>query len=110
MNVLKNDDSELLELADTFSIEHDGQLTLDIIEEILTDENTCAGHARYITSEEELSQRFDDYLAECYPDFPLDDEPMLNETFSNWMDSLLSDNELHELQVNNYCYIGKHAE
>ena len=39
----------------------------------------------------------------------LEDSIMINEEFSNFVDSLASDGELGQQQINNYCYIGKYS-
>jgi hypothetical protein len=36
-----------------------------------------------------------------------DDEIAINEAFNNWTDMLCKDGELHELQYENYTYLGK---
>ena len=63
----------------------------------------------WISSEEELSERFDDMLAECYPDFPTDDEPAITEFFNNWTDSLCQEGEIHPEQYSKYEYVGKYS-
>jgi hypothetical protein len=68
-----------------------------------------AAENNLIDSEEELSERFDQMLAECSPDFPLEDEPALSEAFNDWTDSLCTDGELHDEQYNQYCYVGRHS-
>ena len=60
-----------------------------------------------ISNEDELSERFDKMIEECYPNLNTDDKRLINETFSNYMDSLLSDGELHCVQVNEYTYVGE---
>ena len=74
---------------------------LDIVEEFASSNNL-------ISSEDELSERFDEevlpYVIECYGE---DDEPAINEAFSNWMDSLCKEGELHEEQYNQYEYVGR---
>jgi len=62
-----------------------------------------------ISSEEELSERFDQMIEECWPDIDTDDEVMISEEFNNWSDSLCKDGEIHEEQYNNYCYVGKYS-
>ena len=67
-----------------------------------------------IDSEEALSERFDQYINEMFEtktaaEFEqyVDDEVMVNEDFSNWMDGLHKDGQLHSEQENNYCYVGE---
>jgi hypothetical protein len=63
-----------------------------------------------ISSEEELSERFDEEIAPLIIEqYGEDDEPAMNEGFNNWTDSLCKDGEIHEWQYNNYCYIGKYS-
>lgn len=75
---------------------------LELVESYATENNL-------IDSEEMLSERFDQMLAECAPNFPLDDEPALSEAFNNWSDSLCKDGEIHDEQYNQYSYVGKHS-
>ena len=75
---------------------------LECAEAYASDENL-------IESEHALSERFDDMLAECCPNFDTDDESAISEAFSNYKDSLETDGELHRCQVNEYCYVGKHS-
>ena len=64
-----------------------------------------------ISSEEELSERFDsDILPLIIEQCGEDDEPAINEGFNDWSDSLCKDGELHEEQYNNYCYVGRLSE
>lgn len=61
----------------------------------------------YISSEEDLSDRFDNDVAllviEQYGE---DDKIAMSEAFNNWSDSLCKDGEIHPEQYNLYCYIG----
>jgi len=76
---------------------------LDIIEEYAT---VNGG----IDSEQELSDRFDDEIAPLIIDqYGEGDEPAMDEAFNDWSDSLCKDGELHELQYNQYCYVGKYS-
>ena len=67
-----------------------------------------------ISSEEELSERFDEMI-ESYLDEgsmshrDLEDEVMINEMFNNWTDMLREDGEIHEEQYNRYEYVGKYS-
>ena len=64
----------------------------------------------YISSEIELSDRFDSDVAQYVIDqYGPDDEPAMNEAFNNWTDSLCKDGEIHPLQYHEYCYIGEYA-
>ncbi len=64
-----------------------------------------------ISSEEELSARFDDeilpYVIEKYGE---DDQPAINEAFNDWTDILCKDGALHDEQYNKYCYVGRLAD
>lgn len=68
----------------------------------------------FIASEDDLSEKFDNEimpsLIEHYGKKGelFDDETMMNEEFNNWSDSLCKDGEIHPLQYDNYCYVGKH--
>lgn len=63
----------------------------------------------HICSEDEASERFDEMLAECSPEFDTEDKIAVNEAFSCWMDGLCKDGEIHPEQYNSYEYIGEHA-
>lgn len=61
-----------------------------------------------ISSEDELSQRFDDdILPSIIEIYSEGDEVAINEGFNNWSDGLCKDGELHERQYNEYCYVGR---
>ena len=85
--------------------------TLEVVEAL-------AEEIGLISNEEELSLRFDEEIIkeqilsnmdyESGKSF-LDDSVMINEEFNNYVDSLYSNGELHEEQVNEYCYIGEHS-
>jgi hypothetical protein len=66
-----------------------------------------------IASEKELSERFDEDVLPSlrehwiqYSDSP--DYPVINEAFNNWKDALREAGTIHELQDNEYCYVGKY--
>jgi len=67
----------------------------------------------YISSEDDLSARFDtDVLPGLIEQYGVkgesfEDEPLLNETFNNWSDMLCKDGEIHPEQYNNYSYTGE---
>lgn len=62
-----------------------------------------------IDSEQAMSDRYDQLLIEFDTSADeLADVPMMREGFSNYMDNLHCDGELHETQVNQYDYCGKH--
>lgn len=70
----------------------------------------------YISCEYDLSERFDNeimpMLIETYgiKGEAFDDDPMVNESFSNWSDSLCKGGEIHPEQYNQYCYVGKYSQ
>lgn len=70
-------------------------------------------YANYIgiSSEEELSEIFDqEVLPAVIEQYGEDDQPAINETFNNWTDSLCKDGFIHDLQYDQYCYVGKLAD
>jgi len=62
-----------------------------------------------VSSEEELSTRFDEEHEEWLHK-NRDDQVMIDEEFNNWTDALCSDGVIHPEQYNKYCYVGKYAE
>lgn len=76
---------------------------LDIVEEWGYDNGL-------LSSEEEVSERFDENIAPfVIEQYSEDDRIAMNEAFNDWTDSLCKDGELHELQYENYEYVGKWA-
>ena len=72
-----------------------------------------ASENNLIESEQALSDQFDEDMIPIlreqwltYGDTP--DHPLISEEFSNWTDALVSDGELHESQLKEYCYIGEY--
>jgi len=64
-----------------------------------------------IDSEQELSDRFDEeYLPHIIEQYGEDDQPAIEEGFSNWSDKLCKDDQLHDVQSSLYVYVGKRAE
>ena len=69
----------------------------------------------YTSSEDDLSAKFDEEivpgLLEQYGEkgVAFNDDPLLNETFSNWKDSLCKEGEIHPEQYDKYCYTGEFA-
>jgi hypothetical protein len=62
----------------------------------------------YISSEEELSEVFDEeILPYIVKEYGEDDEPAINEGFNSWSDSLCEDGVTHPIQYDQYCYVGK---
>lgn len=68
-----------------------------------------ANEMGYISSESELSEQFDQMLAECSPDFDLEDEIALSEAFNDWADGLCKDGVIHPEQYSQYSYVGAHS-
>ena len=67
-----------------------------------------ASYEGNIQSEDELSELFDESFGDYIRDERLeDDEPAINEMFSNWKDGLCKDGEIHDKQYHEYCYVGK---
>ena len=58
--------------------------------------------------EQILSEAFDNMLEE-FKDINTEDETMINEMFNDWTDSQCKEGNLHEVQYNNYCYVGKYS-
>ena len=67
-------------------------------------------------SEADLSERFD---SEIVPELPAEwfderstgghvDSIAIREAFNDWTDALCKDGELHDVQYNTYCYVGKY--
>ena len=64
----------------------------------------------YISSEEELSEKFDDeILPSIIEKYGEDDLPAINEGFNDWTDGLCKGGEIHTKQYNNYCYVGQYS-
>ncbi len=80
---------------------------LDAIESFIEWDNPSG----WFESEQALSDAFDDMLKEpdnyAWREGLKDDGPAFNEAFSNWTDGLCKDGRLHELQYNNYVYVGE---
>lgn len=63
-----------------------------------------------IASEEQLSERFDEEVAPFIIEkYGKNDEVAMNTAFNDWTDSLCQDGEIHEVQYNAYCYVGKYS-
>lgn len=64
----------------------------------------------YISSESELSERFDENIAPLVIEqYGADDEPAMSEAFNNWSDALCKGGEIHPQQYNDYCYVGEYS-
>lgn len=87
-------DSDLLDLVDMTELE---------VCEYWADEY----HA--ISSEQELSDLFDDEIAPAIIEtFGDDDKPAMREAFNNWTDSMCRDHMIADIQYQEYTYVGKH--
>ena len=60
-----------------------------------------------ISSEQQLSDMFDDLVKECdqMERIDYDDTCMLSEWFNDWSDMLCKDGQLHDIQYHEYCYV-----
>ena len=77
---------------------------LEIIEEF-------AEYHGLISSESELSERFDDENEEILiPLAAKNDSVAISEFFNNWTDSMCKGGEIHGEQYDEYCYVGKYSE
>jgi hypothetical protein len=75
--------------------------SIDIIEEY-------AYNNSLISSEEELSEKFDDeILPMVIEQYSEDDISAINEAFNNYSNSLWRDGEIHANQYDSYCYVGR---
>ena len=66
----------------------------------------------HISSEQELSDKFDamvEELNQCPNHIDTDDSIMMSEWFNDWTDSLCKDGEIHPEQYNQYCYVGEYS-
>lgn len=69
-----------------------------------------AGEVGNISSEDELSERFDNEIAPLIiKQYGEDDEAAMNEAFNNWTDALCKEGEIHTEQYNQYCYVGLYS-
>ena len=77
--------------------------TLEVVEHYASENNL-------ISSEGMLSDQFDEQVApHVITAYGPDDEPAMNEAFCNWSDGLCKDGQLHDIQYNQYCYVGKYS-
>jgi len=66
-----------------------------------------------IADESELSEQFDSMIDTCSSAETLlmfnnaSDQPMMCEAFNNWTDSMCKDGTIHDLQYNEYEYVGR---
>ena len=66
-----------------------------------------------ISSEDQLSEKFDDeimpLLLEQYSQKgqEFSDQDLVNQAFNDWTDSLCKEGEIHPEQYNSYCYVGE---
>ena len=63
-----------------------------------------------ISSEEELSEQFDEWVAPMViEEYGEDDTIAMSEAFSNWADARCRDGDIHDEQYACYDYVGKYA-
>jgi len=80
------------------------EFDLEAVEEIASDNNMIA-------SDQELSDLFDAEIAPMVLEqYDADDVIAFNEAFNVWKDSMQKDGLIHELQADEYCYIGKYSD
>lgn len=78
----------------------------DLLEaiELWAEDNGC------ISSEQELSDLFDDEVAQSVIDqYGKDDNDAIIQAFNDWSDGLCKDEQLHEHQYSSYGYVGKYS-
>lgn len=64
----------------------------------------------FISSEEDLSEMFDEAIApDIIKEYGENDKPAMNEGFNDWTDMLCKDREIHPIQYDQYCYVGKYT-
>ena len=94
-------------------IEHGGRETIiELVAQILDDPNYSlidaielyAEKNGLISSENDLSERFDKEIAPS-----VTDETMIKNAFEIWVDSLCLSGELHDEQFSHYSYDGKYS-
>lgn len=104
-----DEQSDLEESLIDFAVEQiQDNLTLSMVEEYAN-----FWRSFLIGSKEQLSNQFDemvDELSSNGSDIDTDDTCMINEWFNNWTDGLCTEGKLHELQLNQYEYIGKYSD
>jgi len=63
-----------------------------------------------ISSEEELSEQFDEHVAPgVIEHYGEDDTIAINEAFNDWADARCKDGDIHDEQYACYDYVGKYA-
>ena len=77
---------------------------IEIVEAFAADNNL-------ISSEEALSQRFDEEVAPAViQQYGRDDQDAIDQAFNDWTDGLCKEGEIHTEQYMKYQYVGKYAE
>ncbi len=77
---------------------------LEMVEELASD-------WKMISSEEELSEMFDEQILPLVIEkYGEEDQCAIDQAFNDWTDSLCKDGQIHEEQYNKYCYVGRCAE
>lgn len=65
----------------------------------------------WVSSEDELSARFDDEISLfVIKQYGEDDTDAIKQAFNDWTDMLCKDGEIHEEQYNDYSYVGKYSD
>lgn len=85
------------------------------VEELTIVEHFAAENG-LIDSEQALSDLFDQDIMPMLleqnstPGKAFDDQDMINQAFNDWTDGLCKDDQIHDLQYNQYCYIGEWSD
>ena len=75
-----------------------------------------AAEVGYLSTEDEVSERFDEEIAPLIVEqhgkkgVEFEDTIMMNEEFSNWLDGLTKEGEIHPEQYSSYCYTGRYSD
>lgn len=75
-----------------------------------------AAEMGYLSSEDEVSEKFDNEVAPSIVEQhgtkgeEFTDTVMMNEAFSNWLDALTKEGEVHPEQYQHYCYTGRYSD
>lgn len=86
---------------------------VDLIEmvELYAEDNNRCMTAKLIASEQELSDKFDEEVAQSViAEYGRDDQCAIDQAFNDWTDGLCKDGDLHPEQYRTYTYVGKYAE
>jgi len=95
-----------LELIDWYANEHETHSDVDLLYKVecWADENGL------IDSAEALSELFDAEVAlSVVKRHGVNDKPAMLEAFNNFTDLICADGDLHQLQCDNYSYVGVYS-